>query len=126
MDILPMKVASLIFMYMGGQSSNVWTSDDDCEYGLNSVIKCLNLLTKIRLQNYSDKMISEFHELPDKIKQLAELTQFLRLENADLRLKMAMLSSENASLCMRMQEAHQRVSALLEKIPALVQDEEFL
>lgn len=101
-------------------------SAEGCEYGLNSVIKCLNLLTKIRLHNYSDKMISEFHELPDKIKQLAELTQFLRLENADLRLKLAMLASENASLSMRMQEAHQRVTALLEKIPALIQDEEFL
>lgn len=71
-------------------------------------------------------MISEFHELPDKIKQLADLTQSLRLENVDLRLKLAMLASENASLSMRMQEAHQRVSALLEKIPALEQDEEFL
>lgn len=86
----------------------------------------MNLLTKIRLDNYSDKMISEFHELPDKIKQLAELTQSLRLENADLRLKLAMLSSENASLSMRMQEAHERVTALLEKIPVFVQDEEFL
>lgn len=75
------------------------------------------LLTAIRMHNYSDDMISDFHQLSEKISQLAELTQALRSENADLRLKSAMLAAENADLASRMQEAHERVAALLESIP---------
>lgn len=69
-------------------------------------------------------MISDFHDLSGKISQLAELTQSLRSENADLRIRYAALTVENADLTRRMQEAHERVSALLEKIPAAEQDEE--
>lgn len=69
-------------------------------------------------------MISEFHLLSKKIDELAELTQSLRRENADLRLKAAALMTENADLSRRMQEAHRRVAALLEKIPVSEQDEE--
>ena len=69
-------------------------------------------------------MITDFHNLSEKIGQLADLTQALRSENADLRLKAAALAAENADLTRRMQEAHERVSALLEKIPAQEQDEE--
>ena len=36
-------------------------------------------------------MISEFHQLPEKIGQLAELARSLRRENADLRRAMAAL-----------------------------------
>jgi cell division protein ZapB len=76
------------------------------------------------LNYYSDEMISDFHQLSEKIDQLAELAQALRRENADLRLNLATLTAENADLTKRMQEAHQRVSALLERIPEAEQNEE--
>jgi len=69
-------------------------------------------------------MIPDFHQLSEKIAQLAELAQSLRRENADLRLKSALVAAENAELSKRMQEAHQRVAALLDQIPAAEQDEE--
>jgi uncharacterized protein (TIGR02449 family) len=69
-------------------------------------------------------MISEFHQLVEKVGRLAELARTLRRENADLRLNLAALAAENADLTRRMEEAHQRVSMLLDKIPALEQDEE--
>ncbi|ABR90929.1 Uncharacterized conserved protein [Janthinobacterium sp. Marseille] len=69
-------------------------------------------------------MITDFHNLSAKIGQLADLTQSLRSENADLRIKSAALAAENAELTRRMQEAHERVAALLAKIPAQEQDEE--
>lgn len=78
----------------------------------------MNLLTEIQLAHYSCRMVSEFHQLSEKISQLAELAHSLRRENADLRLQVAALTSENADLNQRIQEAYQRVSALLEKIPA--------
>jgi cell division protein ZapB len=62
-------------------------------------------------------MVSEFHQLSEKIVQLAELAQSLRRENADLRLTLASLTTENADLARRIEEAYQRVSALLDKIP---------
>lgn len=63
-------------------------------------------------------MISDFHQLSEKVSQLAELTQSLRRENADLRLTLAALSEENKDLAKRIEEAYQRVSALLDKIPS--------
>jgi uncharacterized coiled-coil DUF342 family protein len=63
-------------------------------------------------------MVSEFHQLSEKISQLAALAHSLRRENADLRLNVATLTAENAELSKRIQEAYQRVSALLEKIPS--------
>jgi FtsZ-binding cell division protein ZapB len=81
-------------------------------------------LTEIHLHHYSGGMISEFHLLSEKINQLAELTRSLRRENADLRLNTAALAIENAELSRRMQQAHQRVSALLKKIPLSEEDEE--
>lgn len=69
-------------------------------------------------RHYSCGMISDFHTLSEKIEQLAALTQALRSENAELRLRSSALSEENAELARRMQEAHDRVAALLEKIPA--------
>jgi len=82
------------------------------------------LLTEIRLHHYSDEMISDFQLLSEKINQLAALAQSLRRENAGLRLNAAALAAENADLAKRIQEAHQRVSALLESIPTPEQDEE--
>ena len=76
------------------------------------------------MHHYSGEMNSEFHLLSKKIDQLAELAQSLRRENADLRLNTIALITENADLSRRMQEAYQRVSALLEKIPLPQQDEE--
>jgi len=69
-------------------------------------------------------MISEFHQLSEKIRELAALATTLRRENADLRRSSAALASENAELTRRMQEAHQRVAALIEKIPANGHNEE--
>jgi FtsZ-binding cell division protein ZapB len=63
-------------------------------------------------------MISDFDHLYQKIRQLAELAQSLRRENADLRVRAAALSAENADLAQRMQQAHQRLAALLETVPA--------
>jgi FtsZ-binding cell division protein ZapB len=68
-------------------------------------------------------MISEFHQLSEKIGQLAELARSLRRENADLRRAMAALGEENMDLSRRIQQAHERVAALLEKIPAPAVDE---
>ena len=47
-------------------------------------------------------MITDFHNLSAKISQLADLTQSLRSENADLRIKSAALAAENAELTRRM------------------------
>ncbi|HSY29349.1 MAG TPA: DUF904 domain-containing protein [Burkholderiaceae bacterium] len=63
-------------------------------------------------------MISDFNQLSEKIGQLAEMAQTLRRENADLRLHALALAGENADLQRRIEEAHQRVTALLERIPA--------
>lgn len=64
-------------------------------------------------------MISEFQELSDKIDQLAAMTLALRRENAQLRQANAALVVENIGFQKRLSEAHSRVSALLEQIPAL-------
>ena len=81
-------------------------------------------MTEILLHDYSAGMISEFEQLLGKIGQLSELTQSLRQENASLRSQMASLADENARLASRIREAHQRVSALLESIPSVSEDEE--
>ena len=64
-------------------------------------------------------MISEFQELSDKIDQLAEMTQALRRENAQLRQANAALVAENLGYQKRLAEVAGRVEALLEKVPAL-------
>jgi len=78
-------------------------------------------LTVIRSPPYSGGMISEFQELSTKIDQLAALTVTLRRENAALRQAHAAVSAENAVYLGKMAEAQQRVQALLEQIPDLVQ-----
>ncbi len=70
------------------------------------------------MHHYSGGMISDFNQLSEKIGQLAEMAQTLRRENADLRLHALALAGENADLQRRIEEAHQRVTALLERIPA--------
>ncbi|MFL9877892.1 DUF904 domain-containing protein [Herbaspirillum rhizosphaerae] len=65
-------------------------------------------------------MSSEFHQLSEKVAQLAALTQSLRRENADLRLNVTALTTEKVDLSRRMEEAHQRIEALLEKLPVAI------
>lgn len=81
-------------------------------------------MTKIPLEHYSGSMISDFQLLSEKINELAELTQSLRRENAELRRHSIALAAENADLARRMEEAQQRLIALLEKIPAFDTDQE--
>lgn len=81
------------------------------------------MLTQIHLQHYSGSMISEFHLLSEKVRQLADLTRLLRRENADLRREAAAISAENAELSRRMHEAQERVRALLDKLPEAPQAE---
>ena len=75
-------------------------------------------MTKIPCEHYSGEMISEFHQLAEKVSELAALAQELRRENADLRRQAVALAAENAELTQRMDQAHARLGALLEKIPA--------
>lgn len=80
------------------------------------------VLTAIPPPHYSDAMISEFELLSGKIAQLAAMTHALRRENAELRVHNAALSAGNAELAGRMQQAQQRIAALLDSLPP--QDEE--
>ena len=81
-------------------------------------------MTPICGRNYSLRMASEFQTLSEKISLLAELTQQLRRENADLRLRTVALESENSDMAQRMLEARHKVSALMEKYPAPPDDDE--
>jgi len=82
---------------------------------------CVIRLTPMERPPYSGGMISEFNELSDKIGLLAEMTHALRRENAQLRKDNLALAADNAMYVQRMREAQERVEALLEKIPELVQ-----
>ncbi|MES2831095.1 MAG: cell division protein ZapB [Pseudomonadota bacterium] len=62
-------------------------------------------------------MISNFSHLAQKVKELADLAHFLRRENAVLRAETVTLTEQNAELRQRMQQAHERVAALLARIP---------
>lgn len=63
-------------------------------------------------------MISEFHDLSEKIDRLAELTQSLRRENATLRQSNAILAAENEAFMERLAQAQRRVESLLASLPA--------
>ncbi len=69
-------------------------------------------------------MVSDFTSLLEKVRQLSELTQALRGENAALRSELALHAGENARLVQRLQEAHGRVSALIAALPAEAADQE--
>ncbi len=69
-------------------------------------------------------MISDFTSLLEKIRQLAELSQALRSENAALRGELATLSEDHARLEARMKEAHDRVALLIDKLPVPAHDGE--
>jgi len=79
--------------------------------------RLVNRLTPNRLRLYSNVMISDFSLLAQKVSELAELTQFLRRENAAVRAESVTLAEQNAELRQRMQQAHERVAALLSRIP---------
>jgi len=65
-------------------------------------------------------MISEFHDLSDKIDQLAALTQTLRTENYLLRQANTLLGAENLAFQQRLAEAQRRVEALLAQLPPVL------
>jgi cell division protein ZapB len=67
-------------------------------------------------------MISEFQDLSDKISRLAEMTESLRRENAQLRQSNSVLSEQNAAYVQRLIEAQHRVEALLAQLPAAEHD----
>ncbi|WP_028101758.1 hypothetical protein [Pseudoduganella violaceinigra] len=67
-------------------------------------------------------MIADYQELSDKIDRLAELAHTLRRENAQLRQANAALVADNLEYQRRLSEAHARVTALLDKIPAAEAD----
>jgi cell division protein ZapB len=69
-------------------------------------------------------MNSEFQQLAQKVDQLASLARTMRAENTELRLKIAELTSENAKLTERVRSAHDRVTAILEKLPLAEQEAE--
>lgn len=85
---------------------------------LKNLRQLIDLLTENRRRHYSGGMITDFHQLAEKVSELAALTQSLRLENADLRMSLAKVGAENAELTQRIDEAYKRVSALLDKIPS--------
>lgn len=63
-------------------------------------------------------MISDFDQLSEKIAQLAAMTQALRRENAELRVRNAALVADNADLNGRIRQAQQRVAALIDSLPS--------
>ncbi len=67
-------------------------------------------------------MISDFQLLAQKVEQLAALTTRMRAENTELRLQVAELASTNTDLTARIQQAHERVSEVLEKLPLAEQE----
>ncbi|TFW05977.1 DUF904 domain-containing protein [Oxalobacteraceae bacterium OM1] len=69
-------------------------------------------------------MVSEFHQLSEKVAKLAELAAALKRENAELRVSIASLTAENVEMSRRIEQAYERVSALLERIPASDPNEE--
>lgn len=69
-------------------------------------------------------MIFDFTSLLEKIRQLSELSQALRGENAALRSELVLRAEENTRLVQRLQEAHDRVSTLIAALPADAADQE--
>lgn len=69
-------------------------------------------------------MNSEFQQLALKVSQLASLTKSMRAENAELRLRIAELTSENSDLAARIQQAHDRVTDILQNLPLAEQESE--
>lgn len=62
-------------------------------------------------------MDAELAALEQKIHLIANLCQSLRVENQKLRQQLAGAQGENRQLASRIQEAKNRIEALLERIP---------
>lgn len=62
-------------------------------------------------------MSSEFQQLADKVAQLVRLAQSLRDENTALRRNVKALTEDNTQLNQRIDEAYQRVVAVLSELP---------
>ncbi|RJX33065.1 MAG: DUF904 domain-containing protein [Oxalobacter sp.] len=69
-------------------------------------------------------MDTDFSALSEKVSRLADLTRQLRRENADLRLRVAALTSENTEMSQKLQLARQKVGALMTRYPATTTGEE--
>ncbi len=62
-------------------------------------------------------MEAELTALDDKIGQLVQLTQKLRMDNSQLRQKLASAENENKRLAEKVNTAKARLEALLAQIP---------
>jgi cell division protein ZapB len=62
-------------------------------------------------------MDAELQALEDRIRQAVELCQRLRIENTELRQRVAQLQSENRQLADKITGARERLEGLLEQIP---------
>jgi cell division protein ZapB len=67
--------------------------------------------------NYSAPMDMQLTALEDRIRQTAELCQRLRIENSDLRQRVAQLQTENKRLNEKILGARDRLEGLLRQIP---------
>lgn len=63
-------------------------------------------------------MISELQQLAKKVDQTTLLIQTMRTENADLRSQLTELTNTNAELRERIQQAHDRVTNVLNNVPS--------
>jgi cell division protein ZapB len=75
------------------------------------------LFVLVIIDRSENKMNSDFDKLAEKIHRLADLATALRLENVQLRRTSTELTVENKELRGKMQEAHDRVEAVLEQLP---------
>ena len=74
-------------------------------------------MTGLDFPNYSATMNAELLALEERILQAIDLCQRLRVENSDLRQRVAQLQSENRQLAEKITSARERLEGLLEQIP---------
>lgn len=74
-------------------------------------------MTGLDFPNYSAPMDLELTGLEDRIRQAVELCQRLRVENGDLRQRIAQLQTENKRLAEKIVGARERLEGLLRLIP---------
>ena len=74
-------------------------------------------MTGLDFPNYSAPMDLELTGLEDRIRQAVELCQRLRVENGDLRQRVAQLQTENKRLAEKIVGARERLEGLLRQIP---------
>ncbi len=74
-------------------------------------------MTVLDFANYSAPMDTELTGLEDRIRQAVDLCQRLRVENSDLRQRVAQLQTENKRLAEKIGGARERLEGLLRQIP---------